>query len=114
MEAAAALLMAVLNTSDDFTVADKHSLLTIFTDTFKLSEKDALALLVSTTFLLRDENTEALIGDLDRVLSPSRSRFTSAQADSTLTLMRQVATRDQRSPNSHQRQLIASAERQLR
>lgn len=92
MDVAALLIAGTAKADGDMSSEEKAEILRIFEDEFGLSKRDAAALLISSTYLLG--RGRELYEQLHKVLKPSQDKFTAEQAESTVELMRRIASRD--------------------
>ena len=107
MDVAALLIAGTAKADGDMSSEEKAEILRIFEDEFGLSKRDAAALLISSTYLLG--KGRELHEQLHKVLKPSQEKFTPEQAESTVELMRRIASRDGEAHESKER-LIERAE----
>ena len=86
----ALLMVAIAKCDGDMSAEQKKLILDLFEQEFHLSTREASGLLTSSVFLLKDN--EAVRGNLNKVLAPSRERFTREQADSAKMLIARVGS----------------------
>jgi uncharacterized tellurite resistance protein B-like protein len=92
MEVAAALLLGVAKLEGEISREQKSRILSVFTEKFGLSSNQAQELFSSTAFMLQSENN--FVKNIDKVVKPSREKFSKQQVESTLELAKEVASMD--------------------
>lgn len=92
MEVAALLMLATVKCDGEVSREEKRFLLKTFEKEFHLSTHEASSLLSQASYLLRNEVD--ITQQLDKILERSLSSFTKEQAESTVSLMQQVALID--------------------
>lgn len=105
LQAAALLMTATARCDGDMSASQKQTLLRLFEEKLQLPEKDAEGYLTSSVYLLRDEFDIA--GQVNKILEPSKEKFSGEQAASLLELMQAVASADG-SPRQSHHELIAA------
>lgn len=108
MDVAAVLLLGTAKCEGEISAEQKRALLELFQSEFKLAYDEAADLLLASSYLIRDQ--VYLVDNLPKILERSRDRFTPAQVDSLLALMRRVAALEGPA-NEEQRELIEAVER---
>ena len=92
LQVAALLLTATARCDGDMSSAQKQTLLTVFEEQLQLSSKDAEGYLTSSVYLLRDEFD--IVGQVSKILEPSKEKFSNEQSESLMELMQKVAGAD--------------------
>lgn len=90
MEVTALLMVAVAKCSGDLSAEQKRLILELFQREFHLSGRNADGLLTSSSYLLKDG--EEVRNNLQKVLDPSREKFTADQLESALSMIQRVAS----------------------
>jgi tellurite resistance protein len=89
MDAAAAVLLGIAKLEGEISREHKSEMLEIYSKEFNLDSDKAKDLFASTSYLLQSENN--FLKNVDKVLSSSKEKFSSEQADSTLGLLIRIA-----------------------
>lgn len=89
MELAGLLVVAVAKCDGDMSSEEKHYILDEFQKEFELSKGDASGLMSSSVYLLG--RGDVLCENLDKVIAPSKDKFTAAQAETTIAMLEKVA-----------------------
>lgn len=110
LESAALMMVATAKCDGDMSSQQKQLLLQLFEDKLKLSPKDAEEYLISSVFLLKDELD--VIGQIPKILAPSKANFTPDQTDSLIGMMTGIAHVDSSARNTH-KELIAAVKSAL-
>lgn len=105
MEAAAAIVVGVLNQEGIISKEQKQKVVELFMSNFRLDEQDAVALFASSSHLVKDEIN--LHQSIKNILTPSISKFTPEMKDSFVDLLSSVAKLEGDISES-QRKIIAS------
>jgi len=103
MEVTALLMVALARSEGEMTLEMKNELKRRFREVFHLDEERASALLTSSSFLLKEGIDE--VRNMQKLLAPSKDRFSPAQAESALELFQHIADFEGR-PNSFQSDII--------
>ena len=89
LELTALLLVATAKADGEMSSEEKRALLDLFENDFHLSKREAAGLMISSTHLLgRGDEVRDRFGE---VMAPSLEKFTTAQAESAIALMKRVA-----------------------
>jgi len=103
MESAAGLMYVTAKCTGEMTQEEKAFLLNTFENSFNLSNREASDLLSSCSFILKDE--DEILNKVDKFLQPSLDRFSDAQKESTISLVREISNLGA-SPTDKQKELL--------
>ncbi len=92
MEVTAMLLLAVARVGGDISSEEKRKIRELYEKEFNLSKRDAAGLMISSAYILQD-GTE-LKSNLNKIIAPSLGRYTQSQVESTLSMLRTIASLD--------------------
>jgi hypothetical protein len=103
MEVTALLMVALAKSQGDMTSELKQEIQSKFKDIFHLTDEKAAGLLTSSFFLLKD-GVET-VKDIEKLLAPSKEKFTQEQAASAMELIQHIANFDGQA-NAFQKEII--------
>lgn len=103
MEVTAVLMVALAKCEGEVSQEQKKELINKFREVFHLDEEQAAGLLTSSSFLLKEDVSS--VKAMDKLLAPSRDKFTSEQVSSAVGLLNHIANFDSPS-TSLQREII--------
>jgi len=89
MEVASLLTVAAAKCDGDMSSEEKRLILSLFQEEFNVSRKEASGLMISGVYLLKDP--AELIGNLAKVIAPSKEKFTPAQVLSVVQMITKVS-----------------------
>ena len=89
MEVAASLMLGMAKLEGEISREQKNEILEMFSNEFSLEPNKAKDLFSSTSYLLQSENN--FIKNIGKILSPSKDKFSSEQAESTISLITRIA-----------------------
>lgn len=103
VDVAGLLIVAIAKLEGDLSREQKNEILMIFEKEFHLNKRDSQYLFNSSLFLIKDEMLSSK--DISNIFEKSKSKFTSVQIDSLLSLMLQVSKIDSET-NIEQKKII--------
>lgn len=92
MEAAAALVLAVLRSEGEISREQKAEAIELFKTEFKLDHPTSVELFSSSSFLLHD--TVDIVSEIKHILAPTKALFTPEQSQSSVELIRRASLFD--------------------
>lgn len=89
MDAAAVVMLGMAKMEGEISREQKTEILNIFSSEFNLQSDKAKELFASSSYLLQSENN--FIKNINKVLEPSKDKFSSEQVESTINLVKKIA-----------------------
>jgi hypothetical protein len=106
IEAASVLILATAREGSELLNKDRERIVDLYMTDLKMSERQAREMLAVNEHMLREG--PSLLGDVPKVLAPSKDKFSSEQITSLVTLLHAAAGTSP--PMPRQQQLIAEVQ----
>jgi len=90
IEAAAILIVGLVREEGEISKEQKETIVTIFEEEFALTRQQSIDVFGSSVFMLKDEiNFDQSV---KKVLEPCKTKFTSQQTESLITILERIST----------------------
>ncbi|HEY7886433.1 MAG TPA: TerB family tellurite resistance protein [Cellvibrionaceae bacterium] len=110
MEAAAVLVVAMIELDGVVTREAKAEIIKVFSHEFDISDKEAIELYAASSHLLK--NSSYIPAEVKMILAPSKEKYQRSQQESLLKMLHQVSTIEGEA-NKTQLELIAAVNKQF-